>query len=171
MESATDAAGLPEPLAGWFAERGWRVRRHQSEMLAAARAGQSALLVAPTGAGKTLAGFLPSLAELAERPSDGLHTLYVSPLKALAVDVQRNLLAPIAETGLPIRVETRTGDTPACPKCQGQDLERLLSMVAMSSEHTRQLHFNRARQAARKVQRDKDHAQWEYEKKHREEGH
>ena len=65
----------------------------------------------------------------------------------------------------------RTGDTPHCPKCSGQDLERLLSHVAVSSEHTRQLHFNQARQAARKVQKDKDVAQFEYEKKHREEGH
>lgn len=81
-------------------------------MLDAARAGKHALLVAPTGAGKTLAGFLPSLADLVDNPSDGLHTLYVSPLKALAVDVQRNLLGPIDEMGLDIRVETRTGDTP-----------------------------------------------------------
>ena len=65
----------------------------------------------------------------------------------------------------------RTGDTPACPSCQGQQLERLLSQVSMSSEGTRQLNFNRARQAAKRVQRDKDHAQMEYEKKHREEGH
>ena len=65
----------------------------------------------------------------------------------------------------------RTGDTPHCPKCQGQELERLLSQVSMSSESTRQLHFNRARQAAKRVQRDKDVAQAEYEKKHREEGH
>lgn len=81
-------------------------------MLAAARAGRHALLVAPTGAGKTLAGFLPSLAQLIEAPTDRLHTLYISPLKALAVDVQRNLLTPIEEMGLPIRVETRSGDTP-----------------------------------------------------------
>lgn len=65
----------------------------------------------------------------------------------------------------------RTGDTPACPACRASDLDRLLSMCAVSSEHSRQLSFNRARQSARKVQRDKDHAQMEYEKKHREEGH
>ena len=82
-------------------------------MLDAARAGDHALLVAPTGAGKTLAGFLPSLADLIEAPAERLHTLYVSPLKALAVDVRRNLLAPIEEMGLDIRVETRTGDTPS----------------------------------------------------------
>ena len=65
----------------------------------------------------------------------------------------------------------RTGDVPICPNCSGGDLERLLSHCAVSSEGSRQLNFNRARQAAKKVQRDKDHAQWEYEKKHREEGH
>ncbi len=88
-------------------------------MLDAARAGDHALLVAATGAGKTLAGFLPVLADLINRPADGethkggIHTLYISPLKALAVDVRRNLLAPIEEMGLDIRVETRTGDTPS----------------------------------------------------------
>ncbi len=82
-------------------------------MLDRARAGRHALLVAATGAGKTLSGFLPTLAELIEQPQDGLHTLYVSPLKALAIDIQRNLLAPVEEMGLAITVETRTGDTPS----------------------------------------------------------
>jgi len=82
-------------------------------MLAAARERRSALLIAPTGGGKTLAGFLPSLVELSEAPRDGLHTLYISPLKALAVDIHRNLTAPIEEMGLPVTVETRTGDTPS----------------------------------------------------------
>ncbi len=100
----------------WFAARGWAPRAHQLALLAQARAGKSVLLVAPTGAGKTLAGFLPPLVELAgaQEPSRrGLHTLYISPLKALAVDVQRNLELPLAEMRLPIRVETRTGDTSA----------------------------------------------------------
>jgi ATP-dependent Lhr-like helicase len=87
-------------------------------MLELARRGRSALLVAATGAGKTLAGFLPTICELAESPAEGLHTLYVSPLKALAVDVQRNLIGPIEEMGLPIRVETRTGDTPSDRKAR-----------------------------------------------------
>jgi ATP-dependent Lhr-like helicase len=82
-------------------------------MLELARAGKSALLVAATGSGKTLAGFLPSICELIEAPAEGLHTLYVSPLKALGVDVQRNLLGPISEMELDIRVETRSGDTPS----------------------------------------------------------
>jgi ATP-dependent Lhr-like helicase len=103
---------LPTRFSEWFAGRGWHPHAHQLQMLAAARDGVHALLIAPTGGGKTLAGFLPSLLDLAEGGADGLHTLYVSPLKALAVDVERNLTSPVAEMGLPIRVETRTGDTP-----------------------------------------------------------
>ncbi len=109
---------LPAPLTDWFAARGWAPRRHQLDMLEVGRAGRHGLLVAATGAGKTLAGFLPTLAELIEAPTSGLHTLYVSPLKALAVDVQRNLLTPIEEMGLDIRVETRTGDTPSDRKAR-----------------------------------------------------
>ncbi|MET0138145.1 MAG: ligase-associated DNA damage response DEXH box helicase [Sphingobium sp.] len=109
---------VPVPIADWFAARGWHVRAHQAAMLTAADEGSHALLVAPTGAGKTLAGFLPSIADLAENPHDGLHSLYVSPLKALAVDVQRNLLTPVAEMGLPITIETRTGDTPSDRKAR-----------------------------------------------------
>jgi ATP-dependent Lhr-like helicase len=104
---------LPEPFATWFAARGWQPRPHQMAMLAAAEAGRSALLIAPTGGGKTLAGFLPSLIDLHRDPREGLHTLYVSPLKALAVDIARNLLAPVGEMGLSVSIETRTGDTPA----------------------------------------------------------
>lgn len=142
-------ATLPAIITDWFASRGWAPRRHQLEMLDASHDGQHALLVAATGAGKTLAGFLPTLAELIEdmrspakagaqtisedyvsgagsRPApgntlgsaSGLHTLYISPLKALAVDVRRNLLMPIEEMGLPIRVEARTGDTPSDRKAR-----------------------------------------------------
>lgn len=105
---------LPEPFAGWFAQRGWQPRPHQLALVEAAAAGQSALLVAPTGAGKTLAGFLPSLLDLAQRGprAPALHTLYVSPLKALTVDVARNLMDPVGQMGLSVRIETRTGDTP-----------------------------------------------------------
>jgi ATP-dependent helicase Lhr and Lhr-like helicase len=172
---------LPDIFTRWFAQRGWTPRAHQLDLLRFARAGRSALLIAPTGAGKTLAGFLPTLVELSaslhalrppsplvgeggpssrrlrgpgegsasqdsneENPSPGslrsppsptrgeggrsvgrlistgrgirreggLHTLYISPLKALAVDIARNLEAPVAEMGLGVRIETRTGDTP-----------------------------------------------------------
>ena len=100
---------LPPAIADWFAAQGWAPHPHQLELMAA---GDDTLLIAPTGGGKTLAGFLPTLIELAERPREGLHTLYISPLKALAVDIQRNLERPIAEMRLPVRAETRTGDTP-----------------------------------------------------------
>ncbi len=174
LERSDTLASLAEPFARWFAGRGWTPRAHQLELLAKARAGRSVLLIAPTGGGKTLAGFLPTLVELsaasprsapspacgggtgrgrlpgiqisprepppgallrsaptspaseggeegrrlistgrALRREGGLHTLYISPLKALAVDIARNLERPVAEMGLPIRVETRTGDTPA----------------------------------------------------------
>ncbi|WP_120076356.1 ligase-associated DNA damage response DEXH box helicase [Aurantiacibacter odishensis] len=114
----TDAA-IPQEISEWFASRDWRVRRHQADMLAAADAGQHAMLVADTGAGKTLAGFLPTLADFCPsriddgKPPEGLHTLYVSPLKALAHDVQRNLVTPVEEMGLGLRIETRSGDTPS----------------------------------------------------------
>ncbi|WP_303811132.1 ligase-associated DNA damage response DEXH box helicase [Sandarakinorhabdus limnophila] len=113
---------LPNIINSWFAARGWQVRTHQLAMLDAAAKGRHALLTAPTGAGKTLAGFLPTLADLATNPAEGLHTLYISPLKALAVDVQRNLITPIAEMGLNIRVETRTGDTPAARKARQKEV-------------------------------------------------
>jgi ATP-dependent Lhr-like helicase len=82
-------------------------------MLDAARVGDSVLLIAPTGGGKTLAGFLPSLVDLAADPRPGLHTLYISPLKALATDIARNLTRPVQEMGLAVTIEARTGDTPA----------------------------------------------------------
>src|SRR6187402_2773945 len=107
---------LPDVFARWFASRGWRPRAHQLDLLAKAKARRSVLLIAPTGGGKTLAGFLPTLVELSERSakprrmistgkelrrSEGLHTLYISPLKALAVDIARNLETPVREMGLP----------------------------------------------------------------------
>ncbi|MGA2951256.1 MAG: ligase-associated DNA damage response DEXH box helicase [Caulobacteraceae bacterium] len=115
MDGAGLSPILPPAFADWFAARGWAPRRHQLAMVEKARAGRHALLIAPTGGGKTLAGFLPSLIELSERPPAnaprGVHTLYISPLKALAVDIERNLAAPIAEMGLKIKAESRTGDT------------------------------------------------------------
>ncbi|MBA3520454.1 MAG: DEAD/DEAH box helicase, partial [Rhizobiales bacterium] len=131
VETATEL--LPAQFGAWFASKGWAPRPHQIELLAKAEAGRSVLLIAPTGAGKTLAGFLPSLVDLSRQglerrppkpgePVLGPHTLYVSPLKALAVDIQRNLEMPVGEMGLPIRLETRTGDTPVY-KRQRQKLD------------------------------------------------
>jgi ATP-dependent Lhr-like helicase len=167
LASPAERAALPDRFAKWFAARGWAPREHQLALLQKAREDRSALLIAPTGAGKTLAGFLPTLVELSGdegfhlplkggsrhaqrggwgsaadseqaaapdpgpppfrgresqqrvistgrgvKRTGGLHTLYISPLKALAVDIARNLEVPIAEMKLPIKVETRTGDTP-----------------------------------------------------------
>ncbi len=103
---------MPASLQSWFDSRGWAIHPHQKQMLDRA-ADPCLLLIAPTGGGKTLAGFLPTLVDLVDAPRDGLHTLYVSPLKALAADIKRNLRTPIEEAGLPIRVEDRTGDTSA----------------------------------------------------------
>src|SRR6185312_11661876 len=118
-KNADTAPLLPDDFSRWFSSRGWAPRAHQLELLARARAGRSVLLIAPTGGGKTLAGFLPTLVELGGQPKSlkstgrdvrraGLHTLYISPLKALAVDIARNLETPVREMGLPIRIETRT---------------------------------------------------------------
>lgn len=141
---------LPARFAAWFAGRGWTPRAHQLEVLKRCAAGRSTLLIAPTGAGKTLAGFLPSLAELAGRAAEGghrphrLHTLYVSPLKALTTDIARNLDAPVREMSLALRIETRTGDTPPSKRQRQRahppDIllttpEQLLLLIA--SEHAR----------------------------------
>ncbi|WP_106751725.1 ligase-associated DNA damage response DEXH box helicase [Pannonibacter carbonis] len=123
MTATPDPTCLPDCFRAWFKARGWTPRAHQVALIEQLAQGASTLLIAPTGAGKTLAGFLPSLIELSDmsrrKPGaargdrgQGVHTLYISPLKALAVDIARNLEAPVAEMGLPVRIETRTGDTP-----------------------------------------------------------
>ncbi len=103
---------LPKQFLDWFKAKGWAAHPHQYQIVEKTAAGHPVLLVAPTGAGKTLSGFLPSLIDLSQTPFEGLHTLYLSPLKALAVDIARNLESPIVEMGLDITIETRTGDTP-----------------------------------------------------------
>ncbi|WP_319545169.1 ligase-associated DNA damage response DEXH box helicase [Ruegeria conchae] len=106
---------IPARISDWFAAKGWSIHPHQQNMFDLAQV-PATLLIAPTGGGKTMAGFLPSLSELADGAHDGLHTIYVSPLKALAADIRRNLRAPVEEIGLPIRIEDRTGDTSATQK-------------------------------------------------------
>lgn len=110
---STPRPALPEKFLNWFARRLWEVRPHQRALLNAFKAKRSSLLIAPTGTGKTLAGFLPSLIAIDAKPPDGLHTLYVSPLKALTNDIERNLMAPVQDLDLKVRIESRTGDTPA----------------------------------------------------------
>ena len=170
-----DAPLLPENFLRWFASRGWAPRAHQLELLSRARDGRSVLLIAPTGGGKTLAGFLPTLVELSERGakpqrmvstgkelrrSEGLHTLYISPLKALAVDIARNLETPVREMGLPIRIETRTGDTPdiqapaSAPRSARHSADHARTARASARQRrralsVRQAQTHRARRAAR----------------------
>jgi len=117
---------LPERFASWFSARGWAPHPHQLALLERSRE-SATLLVAPTGGGKTLAGFLPTLIELASGEHEGMHTLYVSPLKALAADIRRNLQTPAEELGLDIRIEDRTGDTrPAARARQRVDPPQIL---------------------------------------------
>ncbi len=120
--------GFSPATRSWFAGAFAAPTAAQAGAWAAARAGRHALVVAPTGSGKTLAAFLWALDQLAteappEDPKARCRVLYVSPLKALAVDVERNLRSPLAgirqashRLGLPvpeITVGMRTGDTPA----------------------------------------------------------
>ncbi len=109
---ATAKAALPDYVELWFTRKRWELRPFQRRMIDAYAARRSTLLVAPTGGGKTLSGFLPSLIDIHETHPSGLHTIYLSPLKALANDIERNLHAPVAEMELSVRVESRTGDTP-----------------------------------------------------------
>jgi len=106
-------ASIPRVFSRWFSQRGWSIRDYQKRMITAASQDHATLLIAPTGAGKTLSGFLPSLIDLHKHPQDSLHTLYISPLKALTQDIHRNLTIPVEQMGLDISVETRTGDTPS----------------------------------------------------------
>ena len=107
-----------QPIENWLKKNNWHFYDHQLETLSKSLQGYDVLLVAPTGGGKTLAGFLPSLEDLINKknPKNQLHTLYISPLKALTVDVHRNLSAPISDQKLDIKVETRTGDTSSYKK-------------------------------------------------------
>lgn len=104
---------IPRRFNDWFKAQGWKILPHQRAMVERFAAGDSTLLIAPTGCGKTLSGFLPSLIEIDRDKPAGLHTLYISPLKALTYDIERNLMAPIRDMGLTVTVESRTGDTSA----------------------------------------------------------
>jgi ATP-dependent Lhr-like helicase len=128
-------AALPAQFAAWFAKKGWALRPHQQAMLEAAADGVDTLLIAPTGAGKTLAGFLPSLVTLAAWPGPGLHTLYVSPLKALGTDIARNLQAPVEDLVLPITIETRSGDTPPNRRARQRETPPNILLTTPESLH------------------------------------
>jgi ATP-dependent Lhr-like helicase len=118
VELLTDDLTIPGYVERWFESRGWRPHPYQRAMVEAFQRGQSTLLIAPTGGGKTLSGFLPSLIDIHETRAQGIHTLYISPLKALANDIERNLMRPVQEMGLAVTVESRTGDTPGAKRAR-----------------------------------------------------
>ncbi len=104
----------------WF-ERAFRQPTPAQELAwPAIAAGGNVLVQAPTGSGKTLAAFLLGLDRLNDTPGEGMRLLYVSPLKALNYDVERNLRGPLAGIGSALSVGVRTGDTPQ------RDRERML---------------------------------------------
>ena len=104
---------IPSRFTHWFTKQGWKILPHQRAMVERYADGLSTLLIAPTGCGKTLSGFLPSLIDIDKNQPSGLHTLYISPLKALTYDIERNLMTPIRDMDLRVTVESRTGDTSA----------------------------------------------------------
>ena len=97
----------------WLKKKGWSLYDHQIETLSLIKKGFDVILHAPTGGGKTIGGFMPSIDDFINNnyKSQEFHTLYISPLKALTTDVQRNLLNPINDLEINIKVETRTSDT------------------------------------------------------------
>jgi len=105
---------VPVKFERWFAAQNWQIRDYQRHMVEAYQRREDTLLIAPTGGGKTLAGFLPSLIDLSSKASGqkpSLHTLYISPLRALTNDIERNLTRPLEDMSLPITMGVRTGDT------------------------------------------------------------
>src|SRR5262245_13353537 len=118
-------------VAAWFDRQFAAPTAAQAEAWPAIQAGRNVLLAAPTGSGKTLAAFLAAIDDLVRRGLEGgledaTQIVYVSPLKALSNDIQRNLEVPLAgirealrARGLPeveIRTWVRTGDTPAAER-------------------------------------------------------
>lgn len=97
-----------EQLRAWFSGRGWRPQAFQEQAWEAYARGESGLIHVPTGAGKTYAATLGPIADVCTR---GGMVIYLSPLRAMARDIEGALRAPALDLGLPIRVESRTGDT------------------------------------------------------------
>src|SRR3954447_15492560 len=107
----------------WFARAFAGPTAVQEQAWPAIATGEHVLISAPTGSGKTLAAFLWSLDRLAATPraeddTPGIRVVYVSPLKALSYDVERNLQAPLRGIGADIKVAIRTGDTPQKERAQ-----------------------------------------------------
>lgn len=119
IESPRVPTDGPAAVLAWFKSQGWNPWNFQTQVWAAYRSGRSGLLQVPTGAGKTYAAVMGPLAELIDesragarpRRVDGLRLLYITPLRAVARDIELAIKRPIEELGLPLSVESRTGDT------------------------------------------------------------
>src|SRR5688572_12208148 len=152
------------PVQSWFRSVFAAPTRAQAEGWAAIARGESTLILAPTGSGKTLAAFLSSLNTLMFSPApaarDRCRVLYISPLKALAVDVDRNLRAPLAGiarsaevAGIPFVepvVALRTGDTPAAERARFQRVPGDILITTPESLYL--LLTSNAREALRSIQ-------------------
>ena len=103
-------------FTNWIRNKGWNYYEYQLKVLEAVYKKEDALVISPTGSGKTVAGFLPTIIESDVYKKNVLYTLYISPLKSLSYDIERNLLNPINELGLNISIDVRTGDTNAYKK-------------------------------------------------------
>src|SRR5213083_2761125 len=112
--------------------------------------GQHTLIQAPTGSGKTLAAFLYGIDRLTASPGKGLRLLYVSPLKALNYDVERNLRGPLAGLDSKLRVAVRTGDTPQ--KERAAMLRRPPDILITTPESLYMLLTSRAREMLQSVE-------------------
>lgn len=135
-KASAEPGALHPLLAGWLARQGWSPFPFQVEAWEAYARGCSGLVHVPTGAGKTYAAYLGALGELIERAergeAEGLAILYVTPLRAVSRDIEKALRRPIADLGLPLRVESRTGDTSA--SLRARQRERLPEVLITTPE-------------------------------------
>ena len=103
-------------FTGWLYNKGWNYYNYQLKTFSEVEEGNDVLVTSPTGSGKTIAGFLPSIINSNCFQRDVLYTLYISPLKSLSYDIERNLLKPILDLNLNISISVRTGDTSSYKK-------------------------------------------------------
>jgi len=106
----------------WFSSRGWTPHAFQREAWTRFRNGESGLIHVPTGSGKTYAAYLAALEEIAAGKPRGAAVIYVSPLRAVARDIELALRAPVDECGLVVTVGSRTGDTDARERARQREM-------------------------------------------------
>jgi ATP-dependent Lhr-like helicase len=141
-------------IAEWYKRKNWQQFPFQQEMEAAYLGGYSGLLNAPTGSGKTFALFLPFLADYINKNPDAWHTrlnnglmmLWITPLRALTNDIRNAMQEVCDEIGLPWKIGTRTGDTPAAEK---QALKKKLPEVLLTTPES--LHLMMAQKEYPKI--------------------